>query len=445
MAKGRDNEPIFNQSYVEANELVVAKYHSTLLENQVMAVALTRLETVYDKDGTEKLEAILYPGELKQLIGDPSNIYKELKAISKTITGHTMFLEDGKGNFKAFSVVPNADYKDGIFKIKFNEEIKNYIYGLEGNFTTFELGVMTSFKNNSAFRLYQVLKKDLYKYNARKKPVELEYNVSELKFLMGLADADEPSVKNEMSRMGNHIDWDVLYSLLPADKRKYERWDAFRKFVIMKAQEELKDKSDIRFEFEPIKKGKATNSILFRIYENKPVNIDDIEKKQKIIEGTNSEKTYKQIEFPRMYHEDFYRTYVGHNNLSEEDIDALMIKANWDEDIVERAITAADKQEHVESYVGWIYRFIERGGYEQIEVLKGSAEEAQKVRKVLDNFEEHKDDIALRMINKAKENEPELFDGFINTLPIPDFDLAIDALGAEELCQRYILYKKNNK
>ena len=113
------NEPLYNLSLVKSNDMISAKYKATLLENQVMAIALTRIE-VNEKDKEHPLVARLYPRELKKLVSDDRHIYRDLKDLAKTITGHTMFLEDGKGNFKAFSVVPNAIYKDGVFSIIFN-------------------------------------------------------------------------------------------------------------------------------------------------------------------------------------------------------------------------------------------------------------------------------------------------------------------------------------
>ena len=35
------NEPLYNLSLVKSNDMISAKYKATLLENQVMAIALT--------------------------------------------------------------------------------------------------------------------------------------------------------------------------------------------------------------------------------------------------------------------------------------------------------------------------------------------------------------------------------------------------------------------
>ena len=200
------NEPLANLSVRKSNDFISAKYKSTLLENQIMAIALTRIE-VNASDREAPMEAKLYPGELKKLVSDPAHIYRDLKKLAKSITGHTMFLEDGKGNFKAFSVVPNADYIDGVFIIKFNNELRDHVLGLEKNYTSLELSVMTDFKKNSSFRLYEVLKKEAYKIPKKEGAfAQVEYNISELRFIIGLANSDDQGVKNAMANMGRQYD-----------------------------------------------------------------------------------------------------------------------------------------------------------------------------------------------------------------------------------------------
>jgi len=160
-------EPLQNLSLKKSNEMVSAKYKSTLLENQVMAIALTRIE-VNSSDEKAPLSAKLYPGELKRLIGDPAHIYRTLKTVSKTMVGHTMFMEDNKGNFKAHAIVTDATYESGVFTVKFNENLRDHILGLERNYTTLELSVLTDFKKNSSFRIYELLKKEFYKSDPKK-------------------------------------------------------------------------------------------------------------------------------------------------------------------------------------------------------------------------------------------------------------------------------------
>ena len=148
-----------------------------------------------------------------------------------------MFLEDGNGNFKAFSIIPNAEYVDGIFTIKFNNELKSHVLGLEKNYTSLELSVMTDFKKNSSFRLYEGLKKEAYKIpKGEGCYTQAEYNISELRFIIGLANSDDQMVKNAMATMGRVIDWDKLYEKLDKKDKKYEEWRDFQRRVIKPAQ-----------------------------------------------------------------------------------------------------------------------------------------------------------------------------------------------------------------
>lgn len=376
-------EPLTNLSVRKSNDFISAKYKSSLLENQVMAIALTRIE-VNSNDKDSPLEARLYPGEIKKLVSDPAHIYRDLKKLAKTITGHTMFLEDGKGNFKAFAVVPNADYIDGVFVIKFNNELRDHVLGLEKNYTTLELSVMTDFKKNASFRLYEVLKKEAYKIpNGKDNYTQIEYNISELRFIIGLANSDDQSVKNAMASMKS-IDWDELYEKLDKKDKKYEEWRDFQRRILIPAKEELEEKSDIRFEYEPVKEGRKTKRILFTIYRNIPKNPEIIDERQALFEATT--KPNRQLEMPYDLYVELYDEYVGHNQLSKEDIDLLFKKAGGEAEKVRNAIELADKQPSIDNYMGWLIKCIEND-YQATEVIEGSYEDAQDVKAVLNSYE----------------------------------------------------------
>ena len=367
-----------------------------------MAIALSRIEFNH-KDVDSPLEAKLFPGELKRLISDPSHIYRDLKKISKTIPGHTMFIEDGKGNFESFSIVTNAIYQDGIFTVKFNGALKEHILGLEKNYTTLELSVMTDFRKNSSFRLYELLKKDAYRIPAREGAyIQVEYNISEIRFIIGLANADDADVRKAIANMGNDIDWDELYEKLDKKDRKYAEWRDFQKYILKTAQEELEERSDIRFEYEGIKEGRRTKRVLFTIYRNVPKNPEIIDERQQIIE-MNSVK-YRQMEMPYDSFPELYDELVGHNKLAKEDVDLLLQKARGNADVVRNAVKMADEQNYIANYMGWLIKCIEEG-YTKVDTISGSVEAAEKVRTVKEDYEKDKKSIAKRMWEKAKHNE----------------------------------------
>ncbi|WP_026493015.1 replication initiation protein [Butyrivibrio sp. XPD2002] len=436
------NEPLYSLSFVKSNEMISAKYKSSLLENQVMAIALTRIE-VNNEDKESPLEARLYPRELKKLVSDERHIYRDLKALSKSITGHTMFLEDGKGNFKAFSVVPNATYKDGVFIIKFNNELKEHILGLEKNFTTLELSVMTDFTKNSSFRIYELLKKDIYKSKPEVNGgrVDVLYNISEFRFMIGLANGDDPAVSKEMARMGSHIDWDVLYSKLDKKDRKYDEWYELQRNVLKPAQQELEEKSDIRFEYEGLRNGRRTSEIMFRIYRNKPST--SVITKKKVIE---SQESFRQLEMPYdlEQYKPLYDEYVGHNDLTKEDIDMLLKKADFNANKVRDAIALADKQGYINNYVGWLIKCI-TDDYTHTEVLEGSSEDAARIKEIMKQYDEGKKSGEIQRAAWERVQSNEDFPDFTNMLEMNGvtLELVLSIYKLDEVLQMYADWKVN--
>lgn len=408
-------EELDNLSFKKSNMLITAKYNSSLLENQIIAVALTRIEL----DPTNKdcpLQARLYPRELRKLISDDTNIYRELKKVAKTITGHSMLIEDGNGNFKAFSMVPNADYQDGVFIIKFNTELQQHIF-VEKNYTNLELSIMTGFKKNASFRIYELLKKDVYKIQKITDSIQVEYRVSELKFMIGLANNNNDKIKEAMNKSRENIDWDFLYDKLPDNEKKYEDWKEFKRRILIPAQKELEESSDIRFEFEPIREGRFTKRIVFTIFKNIPQNQDIILKKKRMLDG---DITGEQLEIPMIMHQDFYEEYVGHNELTKEDLDILLFKADGDENLLRNYIKMADSYKHINNYMGWLIKAIE-DGYDSVEVIDGSSEKANNVRDVMEDIESNRTQIEENAWKKITTKDD--FQDFLNELQVLDIDI----------------------
>lgn len=433
-------ETLNNLNLRKSNNMVTAKYQSSLLENQVMAIALTRIE-VNNNDMSHPLVAKLYPGELKKLIVDPDHIYRSLKTISSSMTGRRVIIEDGNGNFNAFAMITNAKYENGVFEVRFNDELKKDILGLElrGNYTTLELSILSSFRRNSSFRLYELLKKEMYKLSSNS-CIEVEYGIAELKFMLGLIDSDSDIVKDEIAsykKVGQPIDWDAVYekaasvTINTTDKNgkpkteyltKYNDWRDFQRCVLKVAQEELEEKSNIRFEYEPIRLGRKIKRIKFILYKIKPVNASDLAAKSKIIDDNKVSSAYIQEELTTIQFAALFQDYIGHNELTKEDINLLLQKSNYDESVVRRAINYADAQENINNYMGWIIKCIENN-YNEVPVVNGSSEEGQEAKKLMKDMEDTKDVLAARMWKKIK-NKPE-FDMYTEYLE--SMGISIDA------------------
>lgn len=431
----KSNEPINSLKIRKSNDFVLAKYKASLLENQIMAVALSRIEVNAENDGDYSLEAHLYPGDLKRIISDETHIYRDLKKISKKIIGRTMFLEDGNGNFKAFSVVPNADYVDGVFTIRFNNEIKKHVFNLGkgNNYTSFELAIMTDFTRSTSFRLYEVLKKDTYRIPQAEEDasIQVEYNLCELRFVIGLANSEVSFVKDSIAQSKGKVDWDGLYDQLDKKDKSYEDWQDLQRYVLKPAQAEMEEKSDIRFEYEGIREGRKTRRILFTVYRNTPKNPTILNERKEFLE--NNMAINRQLEMPMDIYPDLYEDFVGHNDLIAEDITLLINKAGGDEQKVRKAIELADKQSNIKNYMGWLVRCIEKG-YGTTETVEGSSETAEGIREIRKNLDDNRDKIARQSWEKIKSKEE--YPEFVEEIELRGFQ--IDQLEVIYECEELV-------
>ena len=434
-------EPYASQTIVKSNEFIGGKYKVTRLENQILAIALSRIE--YNaRDVDAPLVARLYPGELKHLVGSPEHIYRELKKVSQTMNGHTMFIEDGKGNFKSFAIVPNAEYMDGVFTVHINEELRPHILNLKNNFTTLELSVLTGFTRVSSSRIYELLKKEAYRLKTSD-VVKVTYNLSEFKFMVGLANPEDQGVKNAMARMGKNVDWDKLYDISPRDQKKYENWSNLKVRVLEPAKKEMEEKANIRFEYEGIRKGHKISALLIYIYANKPredVNNVILNKKE-IMEAHEAE--YTQLEVPRDLSEDtraLYEEYLGHAGLLEkEDLDMLLKKAGYDAELVRRAIEKADEQPDLRNYIGFLVRCIEKGGYEDKGTVYGDHEKASRYDEILKDAHQNKTIRVIWERTKKKEEFP-VFLQYISDQGL-DYELIENTFDEEEKTKMFTNWK----
>ncbi len=443
--------PLENRTYVKSNDLVSAKFASTLLEKKICMFALARLqEMVENQDNPDTpLDVTLFPGEVSKLISDPAHIYRDLKAASKAITGRSMIIEDGKGNFTAFAQVTSAEYIDGTFTLRFNPILRPYLLKLSGGFTSYRVSVMASLDRNSSFRLYELLKKDMFRSNPKVNNgrVDIEYNLFEFRFLIGLANIDNTYVKNKYKNM-SVIDWEELYHTLekygvPSDI-KYKTTDKLQKDCIRPAQEEIAEKSDIRFEYELRRIGRSYKRILFHIYPNTPSNKSELLKKKAYIEKISG----YQYRIPRDMTpetQQLYDKYVGHNDLVEDDINFLFKYTDSPKDIA-AAIDYVDSQKHSGNYMGYIVDCIRCRYFDStpIEVEKGSKETADKRRAF--NERVQSPDVKKKVWEKIKEQKDfDIFLDCVNKEQNLSFYELDELLDAEESSQIYINWRKTHE
>ena len=421
----------------KSNNLISAKYKSTLLENKILAIALTRIEVKNDK-----ITATLCPGEIRRLVGKASdtNIYKKLKKVATTMQGHQIMLEDGKGNFKSFAMITNCKYENKTFEMTFNSDMKPYVSRLTP-YTPLPMAILMSFEKNTSYRLYELLRKELYRSNKNINNgiVSKEFELNELRYILGLVNTDEAGVKRAVARGDS---WDNIFEKV-AKEKQYVDWRDFKKHVLEPAKIELKEKSDIAFSYDAVKiGGNRVRRIVFYIQKNEIPDHQRIKilEKAQVIED-EAIVYNKQLSFDDMNDIDIYSKYIGHNGLTREDIQLLMSTASFDASRVEEVIQLADEQEYIANYVGWLIKAIKEEYKKPIAVIKGSSERAEVVKNIQEKYENEKPQLAERTYKKITEKED--FDSFLEYMNLQKEAFEVIYDDVNERVDMYLKYKTN--
>lgn len=402
-----------------SNEMSYAKYHMSGMEQDIFNIAMTRIQHSQDGD-TKRLHARLFPTDINRILQKGKNLYRDLPIIAKNLTGHSAIVQTRDG-FVAFAIVTKAVYENCVLDIEFSDELENHFLNLSSNFNTRNIAI-EALMSGYAKSLYHVLNEKAYLIPPKENTYTFDIRISELKFMMGCVDVDEPKIRKYMSQ-NDTIDWDYLYDNIAIDK-KYERFCKF-KIVLDKAQKEVNEKSNLTFEYEVIKEGNRKRIIRFILHREEPLP----QWRDKLYEiATGVEIGYSQ-QYKSMYmigdetYNNLYEMYEGHNYLSRENIDAFVdlsvnackSRGNYSNEEVTRnivdAIEYTDKKPHVSDYVAYISYMIRTGISQPIEVVDGSAEQAQEIREIQKEYENNKEKVAENVWNKSKDKED--FEDFV--------------------------------
>jgi plasmid replication initiation protein len=258
---GYDKNRDRNGDYQKSNFLIGAKYKSSIQENKIIAIALSKIRQKDYEIDQGSIICKFKAKDLKIALGaeDNHSIYKKLDRISKNLTNRSVGWTDPKSNkFDYIAVVTRASYENGTFRIKFNQDLQEYIDGIRGNYTTLSLVTMLQFKNVYSFRLYEILRSKAYYRKGEERAdefFEITFQLSELRLLMGIVNANLDSVRNILLENPAYPDYDRAVEASP--EKMYADWGDFKRHVIDVAVKEINKITDMAVEYKPKKGGKG--------------------------------------------------------------------------------------------------------------------------------------------------------------------------------------------
>ncbi|GAB3716550.1 hypothetical protein GCM10027592_57920 [Spirosoma flavus] len=233
------------------NDLVRARYEMSLLESRLFVCLLGRIDRK-DKDFVLCRIPVseLYPDE--KVGGKAYSQVREavVRLASRVIHVETRD-EQGKREIVSNPLMATCRYKEGSGYLiaQFNNFVKPYLLELQGNFTVAEIQTLLGFRSFYSYRLYWLLKSSSFHHD------KIKLELAALKKTLNL-------------------------------EQRYQNFADFKRFVLDIAKHELSI-TDMAFEYEQIKEGRAVSSLLFYLLRPAVVSQDEI----KLPEGTQQTLT----------------------------------------------------------------------------------------------------------------------------------------------------------
>ena len=238
--------------FPKSNSLINSKYKASLMEQKLFNIVLSRLQHRQFEDEGEigGLVCTLKASELKNMLGvTGGSFYTQLKTAAASMTSTTIgYVNDEIEAFKYMSVITSAEYKKGLFTVKFNYELKKYLIN-EAPFTVLDLPIILSYRSVYSLRLHEILLSKCYK---KKRPgvshytkrdstegkFKIDIGISELKLSLGVVNADSKAVKAILVDSA-YPDYDKAVER--ASEKSFKDWYEFRRGVIDVAVKEINE------------------------------------------------------------------------------------------------------------------------------------------------------------------------------------------------------------
>lgn len=223
-----------NQLVIKANEVVrKARYQLSLQELKIMQYCFSKVKPT-DKPDSEYCVSIKDFCMCCGLDYKNGKNYENVKKVLKGLRDKSMWIlqDDGSETTVGWLGKVNISRGSGKIRIKFDEDMSKYIYGLFNNYTQFTLLNILPMKSAYSVRIYELLKSYTFVHSHK-------FETEELKKVL----------------MCEH----------------YVLFGNFRQKVLEPATREINKYSDISISWQPIKDGRTVKYVEFFIQEKEPI------------------------------------------------------------------------------------------------------------------------------------------------------------------------------
>jgi len=234
---------------VKDNKLITSKYHLTL--NQIKFISF--MSSKINRDDEDFFTYTFRVNDILNVLGIDRAHYKQLRISLRKLMTKYVVLEDNEFFVKETTFLSYfyIDKKQDLIKMRFDKSLKPFLLQLNQKFTKLSLAQILRFNSQYTIRMYEILESKMNLYNKYKNRdlLEFEYSLTELKeILSGEYNEDTEQIETPKS---------------------YNSYNNFKRKVLDISFNELKEKGDYYFEYEPIKTGRTYTDIKFTIFKNR--------------------------------------------------------------------------------------------------------------------------------------------------------------------------------
>lgn len=216
-----------NLKVFQSNKFVESKQEYSVNEKRLLSILIAHI-----KDSDE--EFITYSISIEEL-SEASNRTKEnFYAVADTVTDGLMSKiikidSDNKKGFKKFPIVSMAEYDEGLLTLRISEKMNNIFLNLQQSkeYTAYQLTEFLALTSTHAQRIYELVKQ--YEHSKQK---ERTISIEDLKMMLGI-------------------------------EGKYKIFSKFKISVLDIALKQIEEKTNLRYKWKGIKKGRKIESIRF--------------------------------------------------------------------------------------------------------------------------------------------------------------------------------------
>lgn len=350
-----------------------------------------RLQQISGTDFSQGLVAEISNVELRKSMGTKSgSYYSSIRELmdprsEKSLRNQWVHMvkDTESGMYGSTDVITATLYDEnkGTMYIKFSNEkkIQDELFNLKGNYTWFSYDLIMSFKYLHTFRIYELMTSRIDKqdaFNPKRKTYSFYFNLSELKYLLGLLD---PYINNDVKNalMQPNPDYEMIENKLSGEK-VMPRYNDLQKYALSKAKEEIDAYTDYIFDYEPVRNGRGAKVIGVDLLFTRKSAVEDEEPKKEITEDVQNDVLDMVIS-------------LFEEKVKMKDMKAICEAANYEYEKIEKAYKILKSSSvTINNFVGFMIKAIEDDYDEPMENVQ--EEKKQKKKTSFNNFEQRQYD-----------------------------------------------------